>query len=342
MTQSTFKWLAVLAAAAIISGCTMKDQDTPPLVGPSEFGQSLQVMVSPDVLPQDGASQSLITVTARDATAQPLRNMTVRAEIRVGGTPVDFGNLSARSIVTGNDGRAMVVYTAPPSPAVVSDPFTIVDIVMTPVSGECNPSRGQACDFNNTNSRGASIRLVPQGVVIPPGDLLPAFTFTPPQPADNQTVLFDASTSKGTIAEYRWSFGDGRGASGRLVSHEFTAPGTYVVTLTLVDPFGRTASAAQSLTVAVADLPFADFVFSPTNPRAGQNVNFNASSSRAPNGGRIVSYTWDFGDGTPRVTTPDTVVGKTFAAAATYTVTLVVSDQAGRTATRSLTIQIAP
>ena len=43
-------------------------------------------------LPQDGASQSLVTVTARDANAQPLRNVTLRAETRVDGTPVDFGS----------------------------------------------------------------------------------------------------------------------------------------------------------------------------------------------------------------------------------------------------------
>jgi PKD repeat protein len=333
MTQSTFKSLAVLAAAILIGGCTMDDQERPPLAGPSEFGQSLSVSVSPDVLPQDGASQSLVTATVFDQNGQPKRDpVTLRVEIRVGGVPVDFGSLSARSIVTGNNGRAMVTYTAPPSPSVVSDPFTVVEIVLTPLGS----------DFSNSNSRGAAIRLVPQGGVIPPGDLFPSFVFTPSAPVDNQTVLFDASGSTGTIAEYRWSFGDGGGASGRLVSHAFTTPGTYVVTLTLVDPFGRTATTAQSLTVTSGVTPIALFVFSPTNPRVGQNVNFNASASRAPSGGRIVSYTWDFGDGTPRVTTPDTVVGKTFTAAATYTVTLVVTDQNGRTGTLSLTIQVAP
>ena len=104
-----------------------------------------------------------MTVTARDANSQPVRNLTLRAEIRVGGTAVDFGSLSARSIVTANDGRATLVYTAPSAPAVGVDNGTVVDIVITPVGA----------DFNNSTSRGASIRLVPPGVVIPPDSLLP-------------------------------------------------------------------------------------------------------------------------------------------------------------------------
>jgi len=326
--------MATLAGSLALSGaCTMKSQEAPPFTGPSEFGTSIAVSVSPDVLRQDGASQSLITVTARDANAQPIRNLTLRVETVVGGTPVDFGSLSARSVVTGNDGQATLVYTAPPSPAVSPDAFLVVDIVVTPLG----------TDFNNNARRSASIRLVPQGPVEPPRDLRPAFTFTPTAPVDHQTVLFDASTSQGTnIAEYQWNFGDGGRASGRAVSHEYDTPGTYVVTLTLVDSFARSESIAKSITVTAGTNPVAAFVFSPTTPRVNQSVNFNASASRAPAGGRIVSYTWDFGDGSPRVTTGDAVVAKTYTLAATYTVTLVVTDQAGRTATVSITLPIVP
>ena len=89
-----------------------------------------------------------------------------------------------------------------------------------------------------------------------------------------------------------------------------------MVTLTLIDPYGRTQSKSQSITVAPGGQPAAAFVFSPTNPRVGQSVNFNASASRAPAGSTIASYTWDFGDGTPRVTTGSPVVSKTYATAA--------------------------
>jgi PKD repeat protein len=317
---------------ALASACTMKSQEAPPLTGPSELAQSIRITVSPDVLPQDGASQSFITVTARNADSLPISNLTLRTETRVDGTPVDFGTLSARSVVTGSDGRATLVYTAPPSPAVSPDAFLLVDIVVTPVG----------TDYNNSTRHSASIRLVPQGTVIPPGDLVPQFTVTPTSPTDNQTVLFDASSSTGSIASYQWNFGDGARGDGRTDDHAYATPGTYVVTLTLVDPYGRTASKSQSLTVTQGLQPTAQFVFSPTNPRVGQNLNFNASASRPPAGGSIVSYTWDFGDGTPRVTTGSPVQSHTFTLAATYTVTLVVTDNAGKTASVSLTVQIAP
>ena len=136
----------------------MDDQDAPPLTGPSEFAQSIVIAVSPDVLPQDGASQSFITVTARDANAQPIRNLTMRTETQVNGTPVDFGTLSARNVVTGSDGRATLVYTAPPSPAVAPDEFLLVDIVVTPFG----------TDFNNSSAAQRVDSARAAGQVAPP------------------------------------------------------------------------------------------------------------------------------------------------------------------------------
>jgi PKD repeat protein len=311
----------------------MKDQDAPPLSGPSEFGQSVTVTVNPDSLPQDGASQSLVTVTVRDADSQPLRNVTLRVETRVDGLAVDFGSLSARSIVTGADGRATFVYTAPAAPAVTVDTFTIVDIGATPIG----------TDFNNAFLRSAAIRLTPPGVIIPPGDLVAAFTLTPLTPQDNQTVLFDASSSRGSIVEYQWDFGDGGRSSGRTAAHAYSSPGTYVVRLTIVDPFGRSTSSSQSVTVTPADRPTAAFVVTPTPVRVNATVNFNGSASRPTPGGEIVSYTWNFGDGSPTVTTGNPVVSKVYTTAAVYQVTLFVTDRAGRTSpTVSASVSVIP
>jgi PKD repeat protein len=312
----------------LVSACTMHKQEAPPLTGPSEFAQSVTVAVSPDVLSQDGASQSLVTVTARDANSQPLRNLTLRVEIRVGGTAVDFGSLSARSIVTANDGRATLVYTAPSAPPVGVDNGTVVDIIVTPVGA----------DFNNSSSRGASIRLVPPGVVIPPDGLVPAFTTTPSSPQDNQPVLFDASTSQGTIVDYRWDFGDGRSGSGRTVTHVYDASGPYAVTLTIVDPFGRAASKTQTITVGAGTNPTALFVVSPTPATPGQTVFFNAAGSRTGSGRTIVSYRWDFGDGTSGAGQQTSHV---YAMAGTYAVTLVITDNAGArgTVTNPVTVE---
>jgi PKD repeat protein len=324
----------VAGVLTLASGCTMHDQDAPPLTGPSEFAQSISITVSPDLLPQDGASQSFITVTALDPNALPIRNLTLRTETRVGGTPVDFGTLSARSVVTGTDGKATLVYTAPASPAVSPDAFLVVDIVVTPVG----------TDYDNSSRRSASIRLVPQGPVVPPVNLVPSFTLTPTAPADGQTVLFDASASTGLIAVYEWNFGDGARGDGRTDDHAYDAPGTYVVTLTLVDPYGRTASKSQSITVGQSgSQPTAVFVFSPAVNRVGQTVNFNAAQSRPSLGASIVSYTWNFGDGSPVFVTGSATAGKAYAAAGAFTVTLTVTDSLDRKTTSSpLTITITP
>jgi chitodextrinase len=328
----------VAGALALASACTMKDQDAPPLTGPSEFAQSIGISVSPDVLPQDGASQSFITVTALDPNAQPLRNLTLRAETRVGGVPVDFGTLSARSVVTGSDGKATLIYTAPP--AVANSASLVVDIVVTPVG----------TNYNNTSVRTAAIRLVSQGPVPPPTTGLdPYFTVSTPL-IDNQPVLFTAcgdsnrpcAPSGTPIVSYSWSFGDGDSDSGRSVDHDYAAPGTYVVRLTVTDSIGRSQSASQTITIAASAQPIAAFVFSPGSPRVGQNVNFNASASRPPAGGTLVSYMWDFGDGSPRVTTGSQVIGKTYSTAGIYRVTLLVTDNAGRTASTTIDVAVIP
>src|SRR5215204_2060080 len=62
--------LLVLPAA-----CTMKDQEAPAFTGPSEFGKSINITLTPDAIVQDGTSQSVVTVSAFDAGGEPLANM---------------------------------------------------------------------------------------------------------------------------------------------------------------------------------------------------------------------------------------------------------------------------
>jgi chitodextrinase len=321
----------VVALAAILGACTMTKQEAPDLAGPSEYGTSVVVSITPDVLPQDGASQSLVTITARDPNGQPVRSLQLRAEMRVNGTPVDFGSLSARSLVTGSDGRATLVYTAPESPGMAVDPFTVVEVVVTPIGN----------DFNNSSQRSASLRLVPTGPVAPPDGLRPAFTFTPNNPADHQQVLFDASTSEAPsnnpIAAYSWNFGDGGTETGKIVSHDYNSAGTYVIRLTVTDAYNRSASTSQSINIGAGLSPTAAFTFSPTDPLPGSVVHFNAASSRPAPGRTIVRYEWDFGDGTgatgPQASRLYPVIGN-------YTVTLIVTDDAGRRSVASQTVAV--
>ena len=335
MKHQLFKTLATMVAAVLVASCTMKKQEAPPMTGPSEFGTSVNVSVSPDILTQDGASQSVVTVSAMNSGGQPVRNMSLRTEIQVNFQPVDHGSLSARNIVTDSNGRATFVYTAPRSNGTGVDTYSIVTICVTPVGS----------DFLNSAPRYASIRLVPQGVVLPPDGLQPVFTFAPTQPSDNQQVLFDATPSQSSqtnpIRKWEWNIGDGDRGEGRTVGHSFEDPGTYIVTLTISDEWGRSASTSQPIDVGPGLAPGAVFTFSPTEPLPTDQINFNAAQSRAAPGRRIVSYKWDMGDGSPAKT--GVQVSHTYNKIGTFVVTLTVVDDVGRvgTATRDVPVGVS-
>lgn len=333
MKQLFVTFPAVVAVLALSGACTMKKQEAPALAGPSGLGTSINIALSPDVLQQDGASQSVITATAYGPNGSPLANLPLRAEISVNGTLADFGTLSARNVVTDANGRATLVYTAPAAAPVAIDTFTIVDIGITPVG----------TDFNNSLTRSASLRLVPRGVIVPPDGLRPSFTVNPTSPTDYQTVLFDASAStapaNNPISSYSWDFGNGRQGSGRTTSHAYTSVGTYVVTLTVSDALGRSASTSQSLTVTPGSSPTARFAISPTTPSVNIPVNFNAAASTPAPGRTLVSYTWDFGDGTSAT---GSQASHAYGRSGTYTITLTVRDDAGRSSTLSQTVTVTP
>ena len=209
-------------AAAVIGGCTTKKVEPPAPSGPSELATSLSLSASPDVLTQDGRSTSDVTVFARDANGQPLRNLTLRADIMVNGAVTDFGRLSMKNFTTGSDGRAITVYTAPKNVDSV-DRGTKVTIAVTPVGGD---ARG---DF----ARQVDIRLVPPGTVGGGLAAVPDFSISPDAPKQLETVTFNASDPNldSKLTSYEWDFGDGGSASGRFTSHEYEEAGVYSVTL---------------------------------------------------------------------------------------------------------------
>jgi PKD repeat protein len=311
----------VLVAAAIgLSACTVKKTEAPPLAGPSEVGLSLRTSIFPDILDQDGISQSAVEVVARGPDGRPMRSVPIRAEIRVDGQIVDFGRLSSRNVVTGDDGIARLTYTSPPAPPEPVDYYTVVTLVLTPIG----------TDFNGSDPRFVEVRVVPRGVIIPPnGAPIPAFIITPTPVTTYTPVTLDASSTKdegvicGSACSYAWDFGDGTSGSGMIVVHEFKNAGTYTVRLSVTDRRNQTTVTAQAISVVATEKPKADFVFSPTAPRAGQEVFFNAAASTAAPGHRIVAYDWDFGSGR---TGSGLTVAKGYNTPGTYSVTLTVTD----------------
>lgn len=324
---SIVKYSAVAVLGVALVGCTTKKTEPPAPSGPSEFATSLQLTASPDVLSQDGHSESQITIIARDPNSQPLRNLALRADIVVNGTIVDFGTLSQKHIATGSDGRATLVYRAPEGVDNV-DRNTTVNITVTPSSG----------DAAGTTARSVSIRLVPTGTV--GGETpVPDFQFSPAVPKQLESITFDASSAvlDSSLVKYEWDFGDGSKGSGRVASHQYRDVGFYTVTLTVTDVTGRKGSRSKSVGVDTSGLPVGAFIFSPAEPGIGEEIVFNASSSTAVSPRVIVKYEWQFG--TDR-TGSGMIVTKRYDTPGTYIVSLKVTDDAGNVGTASQPVSI--
>ena len=171
-----------------------------------------------------------------------------------------------------------------------------------------------------------------------------SFTFTPPDPLVHEIVTFNASASTpdgGTIVSYTWDFGDGNvtTTSNPIITHAYETYGTFTVTLNVTDSEGKWDTTSQQITVTKT--PVADFWWTPYYPQRGETVTFNASAS-TPDGGTIISYAWNFGDGTPTVQTDQPIITHVYAETGDYLVTLNVTDSEGRWDTETHTITVVP
>lgn len=323
--------LIAISMAAASAACTVHQAEVPALSGPSALARSLTVTATPDRITQDGASQSSVVVQAFGPDGRALIGLAIRMDMSVDGQLVDYGTLSARTIVTGSDGAARVTYTAPPpAPPPANQVVTTVSIRAIPIGNDAQT----AAQFS------ADVRLMPQGVILPPaGTPTAAFTLTPSPVAVNVPTTFDASASQaGTnanaITSYSWSWGDGTSNStGRTATHTFTTGGTFNVTLTVTNDRGFSSSTTQGIGVSAVDPFTGDWISSPpigVPVVVGQNVLFNADQVQTSAGHQVTVFNWNFGDGDTTQPTTGFLVTHKFAAAGSYSVVLSVADDLGR------------
>jgi len=124
-----------------------------------------------------------------------------------------------------------------------------------------------------------------------------SFTATPMKGAIPLQVSFDASASNdpaGSITSYAWDFGDGNSGTGKITAHTYQNYGTFAAKLTVTDNDNQTASISKNIKADAP--PTASFVYNANPGRLPVKVNYDASASSDPDG-RIVSYSWDLGDG---------------------------------------------
>jgi PKD repeat protein len=165
----------------------------------------------------------------------------------------------------------------------------------------------------------------------------------PKAPADFETSTLDpvqlsgagSSDNDGQITGYSWDLGDGTQDRNAMITHTYYYSGVYTVRLTVVDDNGAAASATLNITVRNR-LPVAALEGANASGYVGDPLSFDGSSSSDADG-RIVNYSWDFGDG---YLGAGPIIKHSFNISGTFNVRLTVTDDKGGISYANMTVTI--
>lgn len=156
------------------------------------------------------------------------------------------------------------------------------------------------------------------------------------------TVAFSSNgtdDADGTVTALDWNFGDGSAhSSDASPIHTYTAAGVYTATLTATDDNGDTDTATVAITVLANQAPTAVANATPDAGKAPLGVILSSAGS-ADSDGSIVSYDWDFGDGSPHSNAAN--ISHLYTAQGTYSAVLTVVDDDGASATSTVVVNVA-
>ena len=158
---------------------------------------------------------------------------------------------------------------------------------------------------------------------------LPSSGFTA-QTAGVSIILTNTSAGADT---YFWEFGDGGTSTEANPTHDYTAPGTYTVTLTAENECGSVSS-SQTIEVS-GSAPIAVFSANELKGCVPFEVQFTDQSAGSP-----TAWQWTFEGGSPSSSTAQNP-SVTYAGTGTFSVTLVVTNAFGsNTVTQTNYIQV--
>ncbi len=142
----------------------------------------------------------------------------------------------------------------------------------------------------------------------------------------NQVVTFNGALSRdpdGIISSYTWDFGDSQTGTGVQVRHQYKNAGRYTVALQVFDNTDLSNNSdTDTLDITVNEAP-KPVISGGGVVCAGDKVSLSGKGSFDPDG-KIVKYTWNFGDGSPDRSGMD--VNHTYGSPGGYTVILNVDD----------------
>ncbi len=110
------------------------------------------------------------------------------------------------------------------------------------------------------------------------------FTISKTKAYVKELITFDASASYDpdleSIVSYEWDFGDGNitTAADPVITHIYTASGTYIVNLTVTDNQGLTANTTDTITISAKhDVAVVNVTSSPSEVTVGELVSINVT-----------------------------------------------------------------
>jgi PKD repeat protein len=150
-------------------------------------------------------------------------------------------------------------------------------------------------------------------------------------------LLSKPSAGADSIVSYFWEFGDGFKSNDAKVKHPYKQSKNYIVKLTVTDNLGKSASTHANIR-GFETGPVADFVVSTYHGKTNNFIDFfgELSFDNSKNDS-IVSYTWNFGDGT---TAEGKNISHIFTGNGNFNVRLTVKNSAGKTSFVTKSIQI--
>lgn len=158
----------------------------------------------------------------------------------------------------------------------------------------------------------------------------------PPSGTAPATISFSAKATGGAAPyTFAWSFGDGGTSTLEYPTHTFESAGTYHVAVVAKDANGASATTGLTVTVAAPVAPIsAAAATSVSSGTAPLTVTFTVDAS---GGVPPYTYAWDFGDGEASTAQNPTHL---YTTPGTFSVTVLVTDANGGSATRVLTVTV--
>lgn len=250
-----------VALAMTMGACGVDKQKIPALGGPSELSIAIKLTASPDVLTADGFSTALVQVQVFDQNGQTVAGRAVLLALSNSDLQfADLGTLYSPSgsllraaeatVVTGANGVATAIYTAPPRTDFTADGRVTIQ------------ARLVGTDFNGTPSHFIAIELKSAEPRLFAGTTGCGFVVEAPRNAVTcsgssgsqsctvkvgSQVLFQ-STAAGV--RFTWFWGDGTpSGDGLNENHPFRTVGQFTVTQLVTAASGAQAACTAEIDV---------------------------------------------------------------------------------------------